>query len=156
MKVEQVMTKAPATCTGEDFVQVAASLMKRFDTGIIPVTEGVRQPSRLLGVVTDRDLCLKVLAEDRDPRTVRVGELMERNLTACWPSDTVETALARMRRARVRRLPVVNRDFELLGMLSLGDIVRHKAGREEDFRKTMAAICSRVKAHAAKVTKIAA
>ncbi len=142
MKIEQIMTKNPSCCTPDDFVQVAASIMKRYDTGIVPVTEGLERPSKLVGVVTDRDLCLGILSTDRDSQVLRVQEFMSTKLATCLPTDTPEKALSVMAHAKVRRLPVVNKDYELVGMLALGDIVRHKAAREEDVYKTMAAIWS--------------
>lgn len=155
VKIEEIMSESPACCTPDDFVQVAASMMARFDTGIVPVTETLTYPSKLLGVVTDRDLCLRVLAEGRDPNQVRISEVMSTKLTTCKPSDKVEQALAHMRSAQVRRIPVVNREFEVVGMLSLGDIVRHSAASEADFCKTMKAICAPGKAIRGKVRKAA-
>lgn len=140
MKVEQIMTRDPVCCTRDDFVHVAASIMKRFDTGIVPVTEKLGEPSRLIGVLTDRDLTLGVLAMNRDPKLLRVEEFISTRPVTCLPADTAEKALAVMAHAQVRRLPVVNKDFELVGMLSLGDIVRHKAARETEIYKTMTAI----------------
>lgn len=155
MKVEQMMTRNPSCCTREDFVQVAANIMKRFDTGIVAVTERLDHPSRLIGVITDRDLCLEAFASDRDPATLRVEELMSTKLATCLPGDTPEKALEKMAHAQVRRLPVVNEDFELLGMLSLGDIVRHKAATHAQIFKAMAAIWAPGKA-AGRAKKIAA
>jgi CBS domain-containing protein len=145
MKIEQIMTKDPACCTPEDEVEVAAEIMRRLDTGIVPVTKELSHPSKLLGVVTDRDLCLGVVAAGKERTSIRIGELMSTKLTVCRPSDTAEQALARMKRGKVRRLPVVNRDFEVIGVVSLGDIVRHQAVKHTDFCKTMAAICAPVK-----------
>lgn len=145
MKVEQIMTKSPLCCTPDDFVHVAASIMKRYDTGIVAVTDKLGQPSRLLGVLTDRDLCLGVLAMDRDPKLLRIQEFMSTRVTTCLPTDTPEKALERMAHARVRRLPVVNRNFELVGMVSLGDIVRHKAARETEIYKALVAISAPAK-----------
>jgi len=155
MKVEQIMSESPACCTRDDFVQVAASIMERLDTGIVPVIETVASPSKLIGVVTDRDLCLRVLAEGRDPNHVRVGEVMSTKLATCKPSESVDQALAHMRSAQVRRLPVVNHEFDVVGMLSLGDVVRHKAAADADFLKTMSAIHGRAKAARAKAKKAA-
>jgi CBS domain-containing protein len=76
MKVEQIMTKDPACCAPEDDVEVAAEIMRRLDTGIVPVTKELSQPSKLLGVVTDRDLCLGVVAAGKDRTSIRVGELI--------------------------------------------------------------------------------
>ncbi|MGE5321347.1 MAG: CBS domain-containing protein [Actinomycetota bacterium] len=155
MKVEQMMIRNPSCCTPQDFVQVAASIMKRFDTGIVPVTEQLEHPSRLVGVITDRDLCLGALASERDPATLRVEELMSTRLATCLPTDSPEKALDQMAGAQVRRLPVVNNDFELVGILSLGDIVRHKAATHAQIYKTMAAIWAPGKA-AGRAKKIAA
>ena len=155
MKVEQMMTRNPSCCTREDFVQLAASIMKRFDTGIVPVTERLEHPSRLVGVITDRDLCLGALASERDPAKLRVEELMSTKLATCLASDTPEKALEQMASAQVRRLPVVNDEFEVVGMISLGDIVRHKAATHAQIYKTMAAIWAPGKA-AGRAKKIAA
>lgn len=140
MKVEYIMTRDPICCTPDDFVHVASSIMKRYDTGIVAVTEKLAQPSRLIGVLTDRDLCLGVLAADRDPKLLRIEEFMSTTLATCLLTETPEKALEKMAHARVRRLPVVNKDFEVVGMLSLGDIIRHKAARETEIYKTLAAI----------------
>lgn len=155
MKVEQIMTMDPMCCTRDDFVHVAASIMKRLDTGIVPITEKLAQPSRLVGVVTDRDLCLGVLGTDRDPKLLRIEEFMSTRLATCLPSDTAEKALEQMAHAKVRRLPVVNKQFELVGMLALGDIIRHKAARETDIYKTLVAISAPGRP-AAKPKKVAA
>lgn len=145
MKVEQIMTKDPMCCTRDDFVHVAASIMKRYDTGIVAVTEKLGQPSRVVGVLTDRDLCLGVLAMDRDPKLLRIEEFMSTKLATCLLTDTPEKALEKMAHAKVRRLPVVNKDFELVGMLSLGDIVRLKAAPEDAIYKTLVAISAQAK-----------
>ncbi len=145
MKVEEIMTRDPACCTPEDDVEVAAEIMRRLDTGIVPITKELSQPSKLLGVVTDRDICLGVVAAGKERTSVRVGELMSTKLTVCRPADTAEQALARMARGKVRRLPVVNRDFEIIGVISLGDIIRHQAAKHAEFCKTMAAICAPAK-----------
>lgn len=140
MKVEEIMTKDPACCTPEDDAEVAAEIMRRLDTGIVPVTRDLTQPSKLLGVVTDRDLCLGVVADGKERTSIRVGELMSTKLAVCRPSDTAGQAMARMKRAKVRRLPVVNRAFEVIGLVSLGDVVRYQAVKPGELWKTMAAI----------------
>ncbi|HET6933325.1 MAG TPA: CBS domain-containing protein [Candidatus Angelobacter sp.] len=145
MKVQEIMSERPACCIREDFVQVAASIMNRLDTGIVPVTESAHQHSALVGVVTDRDLCLRILAADRDPNTTRINDVMSPEVTVCKTTDTVETALAHMRHSKVRRLPVVNNDLEVVGMISLGDVIRQKAVTEAELLKTMAAISAPVK-----------
>ncbi len=155
MKVEEIMTKDPACCTPEDDAEVAAEIMRRVDAGIVPVTRDLTQPSKLVGVITDRDLCLGVVAAGKERTSIRVAELMSTKLAVCRPSDTAGQVLARMQRAKVRRLPVVNRDFEVVGIVSIDDIVRHQAAKPGELLKTMAAICAPAKA-ARKQTKRAA
>lgn len=153
MKIEEIMSKEPACCTAEDDVEVAAEIMRRLDTGFVPVTKDFTQPSKLLGVVTDRDLCLGVVGTGKERTSVRVGELMSTKLTVCKPSDTAEQTLSRMARSKVRRLPVVNREFEVIGIVSLADIVRHKAVKDSELSKAMAAICAPAKAVRAQAKK---
>lgn len=145
MKVQEIMSERPACCIRDDFVQVAASIMNRLDTGIVPVTESAHQQSALVGVVTDRDLCFRVLAADRDPNTTRISEVMSPEVAVCKATDTVEAVLAHMRHTKMRRLPVVNNDLEVVGMISLGDLIRQKVITETELFKTMAAISAPVK-----------
>jgi CBS domain-containing protein len=154
MKIEEIMSRDPASCRPDDDVDVAAEIMRRVDTGIVPVVADMNQPAKLLGVVTDRDLCLGVVAAGKGRASVRVGELMSTKLAVCTPGDTAEQALTRMRRAKVRRLPVVNRNLELIGIVSLADIVRHQAAKTAEVMKTLAAIC--VPARTARTSRRAA
>ena len=146
MKVQDIMTKAPACCTPQDEIYVAAELMSRFDVGIVPVTERLSSRSKLVGVITDRDLCLKVLALRKDPGTVQIQDCMSRDLTLCAPAERVDLVLKRMGRAKVRRLPVVDRNGEVVGIVSLDDIVRMKAAKDSEICKAMAAISTPAKA----------
>jgi CBS domain-containing protein len=148
MKVEQVMTQTPEFCTVDDRVEVAAEIMRRVDTGIVPVVRRENNQSKLVGVVTDRDLCLGILADGKDPSSATVGEFMSKNVTSCKPSDTVAQALLRMKRSQVRRLPVVNPGGAVVGILSLADIVRSEAAKKGEFCETMAAICAPTKTRA--------
>lgn len=146
MKVQDIMTQAPASCFPKDAVYVAVDLMSRFDVGIIPVTEKISHHAKLVGVVTDRDLCLKALVPGKDPASVRVDDCMSRELTVCTPAERVDLVLKRMGRAKVRRLPVVDQNYEVVGILSLDDIVRMKAAKDSEICKALAAICTPVKA----------
>ena len=146
MKIEEIMSKDPSCCMPEDDVEVAAEIMRRLDTGFVPVTQDLSQPSKLVGVITDRDLCLGVVAAGKERTSMRVGEIMSTKLTVCKPTETAEQALARMKRAKVRRIPVVNRDFEVIGIVSMADIVRHHAVSNTEIFKTLNAICTPTKA----------
>lgn len=140
MKVEQIMTPNPACCLRDDFVQVAAGIMRRLDVGIVPVVDKLGAQGKLVGVITDRDVCLGVIADARDPNITRVEELMSKNLVVARPTDSMEHVLAHMRRDKVRRIPVVNDEFAVLGIISLGDVVRDRATPEGEVCRTLAAI----------------
>ena len=118
MIVKDIMTKnvkvIPQTATVRD----AAKLMKDIDVGAIPVVED----DRIIGIVTDRDIVLRSTAEGRNPNETRLEEVMTKEFFYCFEEDSVKEAAKVMREKQVRRLPVVNRLHELVGILSLGDI----------------------------------
>lgn len=122
MRIRHVMTKDPSCCLPTDSAQKAASIMRDEDTGIVPVIEN-EQSQTLVGVVTDRDLCMNVVAEGRDPRSVRVEECMTTAVVSCTPNDAVERATELMRENQIRRIPVVDDQRKLQGILSMADLV---------------------------------
>ena len=126
MRVNDVMTRNPAVCTASSSAQTAAELMKTHGTGIIPVVEDAYNRT-LVGVVTDRDLCLAVVAACREPMQVWVRDCMTPDPIFCAPADKAEAALAIMQRYQLRRLPVIDEHKTVHGMVSLGDLVRHNA-----------------------------
>jgi CBS domain-containing protein len=118
MLVRHAMATQPVTVSPEMNAGDAAGLMAANDIGVLPVTEG----DRLVGVITDRDLVLRVIAERKDPRSVRLGDIATtRGLETTSPDTQLCDARALMAERRIRRLPVV-KDDELVGMLSLGDV----------------------------------
>jgi len=118
MLVRHAMATRPITASPDMNAGDAAGLMAANDIGVVPVTEG----ERLVGIVTDRDLVLRVLAERKDPRSVRLGEIAtSRGLETTSPDTQLCDARALMAERRIRRLPVV-KDGTLVGMLSLGDV----------------------------------
>ena len=125
MTVGEVMTKNPAFCAPSSSAQTAALVMQQKDTGILPVTEDAFSRN-LVGVVTDRDLCLAVLVRGRDPSHVWVQECMTRDPVTCHVGEEVAAVLRRMREQQVRRIPVVDTAGELKGIVSLGDLVRQR------------------------------
>lgn len=140
MRISDVMTKNPATCTPSSSSMTAASLMQQKDTGALPVTEDAFS-RKLVGVVTDRDLCLIVVASGRDPSHVWVQECMTGNPVTVHPDDEVSKAVRLMREHQVRRIPVVNARNEIQGMVSLADLVRHKAIKAEELFELLEKIC---------------
>jgi CBS domain-containing protein len=118
MLVRHAMATRPVTASPEMNAGDAAGLMAANDIGVVPITEG----DRLVGVVTDRDLVLRVIAERKDPRSVRLGDIATtKGLETTSPDTQLCDARAMMASRRIRRLPVV-KDDRLVGMLSLGDV----------------------------------
>jgi CBS domain-containing protein len=119
MKVSEVMTRDVQTVRPDQPVQEAASFMLSNDAGSIPVTDG----DRLIGMITDRDIAVRGIAKGYGPDTP-VRELMTDDLVIVRIDDTVEDAASKMSDAQVRRLPVIDRDERLCGIVSLGDLSR--------------------------------
>ena len=125
MDIREVMTTSPRWCLPSDSASKAARIMKDIDAGLIPVVENAEN-RRLVGVVTDRDLCLEVIAESRNPDTVPVKDAMTRTLICCLPEDEMQKALDLMRENQVRRIPVVDQQGTLQGIVSMADVL-HRA-----------------------------
>ena len=119
MKVRDVMTRDVQTVTPDQPVQQSASFMLSADAGSIPVTEG----DRLLGMITDRDIAVRGIAKGYGPDTP-VRELMTNDLVIVRVDEDVEEAATKMSDAQVRRLPVVDEEERLCGIVSLGDLSR--------------------------------
>jgi CBS domain-containing protein len=115
--VQEVMTANPTTVTPDTPAREAARIMKSEDTGIVPIVDG----ERLVGVITDRDLTLRILAEDRSPDTP-IGELASKELVTVDPQQSLDEAARLMAEHQVRRLPVVEEDGRLVGILAQKDL----------------------------------
>jgi CBS domain-containing protein len=124
MKVSEVMTGDVQTVSADQTVQEAASFMLSADAGSIPVVEG----GRLIGMITDRDIAVRGIAKGRGPET-SVRALMTDDLVVVHIDDDVDEVADKMTDAQVRRLPVIDHDERLCGIVSLGDIARE--GDEE-------------------------
>jgi len=128
MLIENVMTKAVWTCTPDDTLSEAARIMWERDCGCVPVVEDGAS-HRLVGMITDRDVCMSAFFNGQPFEALHVNDAMTRALRTCSPNDSIHDAEEIMRSARVRRLPVVDEAGQLLGLVSLADIAR-EAGRE--------------------------
>ena len=115
--VRDVMTANPLTVRVDESLAAAAKQMRDADVGAVIVVDG----SAVCGVVTDRDIVVRGVAEDLDPRTTRVGHLVTHDLVAISADDDVETAVELMRTHAVRRLPVMEGE-QVVGVVSLGDL----------------------------------
>lgn len=123
--VRHVMTEAPKSLSRDRTVADAAGLMEQYDIGVIPLAD---EHNALVGIVTDRDLVLRVLAKGRDPGEVTLGDVATTTVVTITPDMNIAEARDLMSEHRIRRLPVV-KDGELVGILSLGDIAVQDASK---------------------------
>jgi CBS domain-containing protein len=120
-KCNEVMTKNPACCLPHDLVAEAAGLMKSRNIGSIPVIES-QQTKKLVGIVTDRDLALKIVADGLDPKSTKVEAVMTRKVITCLAGDDLQKALDAMAEHQLRRIPVVDNDNMILGIIAQADV----------------------------------
>jgi CBS domain-containing protein len=120
MLVKSIMTSEVKSCSPDTTVAAAARIMSDRDCGIVPVVDAQQ---KLLGVLTDRDVCLAVATRVRGPEELPVGEVMTKKTYTCSPEDDARAALNLMRNHAIRRVPVVVADGRLAGLISLDDLV---------------------------------
>jgi CBS domain-containing protein len=126
MLVRHAMTESPQTAKPEMTAEDAAGLMKQLDAGVILVADG----DKLIGLVTDRDLVVRVLAERKDPHDVKLGDIATTSPVTVTPDMQLSEARDLMAKHRVRRLPVMKAE-KLVGILSLGDVAVASASERE-------------------------
>jgi CBS domain-containing protein len=139
VKVKAIMTPAPETCTLETTLAKAANLMWEGDCGVLPVVDD----GELVGIVTDRDMFIAVGTRDVRAAHVRVGAVATRRVATCGPEDAVETALAIMKGATVRRLPVIDHNGTVVGIVSINDIAFAAGVDPKHVVDALRAICER-------------
>ena len=120
-KCNEVMTKNPVCCLPNDMVAKVAQLMKSKDIGPVPIIEN-EQTKKLVGIVTDRDLALKIVAEGRDAKSTKAEEVMTRKVVTCRGEDDVQKALDSMSEHQLRRIPVVDNDHRIVGIIAQADV----------------------------------
>jgi CBS domain-containing protein len=124
--VRQSMTSNPRTVDPDDTIAMAATIMRDEDAGVVPVVED----GRLVAVVTDRDIAIRAVADGKDPRSTTVAEIASRELVTIDPQQDLDEALRLMAQHQVRRLPVVEEDGRLVGILAQADVAREGDDRE--------------------------
>ena len=122
MKAQEIMARNPRCVTPRTSVQEAAQLMKSEDVGALPVVES-ESSQKLLGIITDRDIAIRVVAEGRNTG-VTVSEVMSKGATSAKATDSVDDVMKTMGREQVRRIPIVDERDQLVGIVSQADIVR--------------------------------
>jgi len=144
MKCREIMTKDPVCCLPDDEVQKAAQLMKDENVGVIPIIED-EDTKTLLGIVTDRDLALRVVAEARDLDSTRIKDVMTTGAVSCQPEDDLQKALDAMEENQVRRIPVVDSNQKIVGIIAQADVAtrlgepKRTAAVVEEISKSQAA-----------------
>jgi CBS domain-containing protein len=120
-KCHEVMTKDPVCCLPNDSVAKAAELMKSENIGSIPVIEN-EQSHKLVGIVTDRDLALKIVAAVLDAKSTKVATVMTHKVVTCHADDDLQKALDAMAEHQLRRIPVVDNDNKIVGIIAQADV----------------------------------
>lgn len=144
MRVQEIMTQPAVTCRPTDSLNEAAGLMWDYDCGVLPVVDdgGV-----VVGLVTDRDVCMAAYTQGERLGAIRVATAMSKKVFSCRPDDMLEAAERTMSERKVRRLPVIDGQGRPLGVLSLNDIARHAVSGTDDealeheLSETLSAIC---------------
>lgn len=145
MKVKDIMTKSACSVNASHHLNEAAYLMWEFDCGCLPVSD---EESRIIGVVTDRDICMAAYTKGLPIEAILVCTAMSATVYSCSEQDSVESAEDMMRHHQVRRLPVLDKKQKLIGVLSLNDIALAYGNRSlrspvkaTDVAKTLASVC---------------
>jgi CBS domain-containing protein len=123
MRVSDAMTREVRLCTPGQTIREVARIMAEIDAGSMPVGEN----DRLIGMVTDRDIAIRAVGAGKGPETP-VREVMSEHIHYCFDDEEIDDVAQNMGDIKVRRLPVVNRDKRLVGILSLGDVARSEGG----------------------------
>lgn len=125
-KLRDIMTRDVEIIAPKATVQEAAKKMQDLNVGALPVCDG----DKLIGMITDRDLVMRVLAEGRNPTTVTVSEAISKDVVFCFEDDGVDKASQLMARHQIRRLPVMSSTKRLVGIVTLGDVAVHGKNSE--------------------------
>lgn len=120
-QIRDLMTENPCAIDAEKPVAYAAKMMRDEDVGLAPIVQG----DRLVGTLTDRDIAIRVVAEGRDPDSTIVRDVASTDLVTIDPAQSLDEALRLMAQHKVRRLPVVEEDGRLVGVLAQADVARH-------------------------------
>ena len=124
--IRELMTKNPCAIDADKPVTYAAKMMRDEDVGLAPIVEG----QKLVGTLTDRDIAIRVVAEGKDPQTVTVREVATTKVVTLDPRQDLDEALRLMAEHRIRRLPVVEEDGSLAGVVAQADIAQHASAQD--------------------------
>jgi CBS domain-containing protein len=145
-RVEQLMSRSVATCGPDDGLEAAARIMWDHDCGIVPVTVPHDGGERVVGMVSDRDICMAAYTQGRRLADIPVSTAMSDQVRACGQRDSIHTALRIMATCQIHRLPVLDERGRLVGVVSLADVARQESRSHDDqmlkdMASTVEAIC---------------
>ncbi len=146
MKAKDVMVRDVKACSPGDTLNRAAQLMWEHDCGSVPVIDA---EERLVGIITDRDVCMGAYTQGRPLASIRVDEVMTRDVKSCRSDDAIADVEATMRKHRIRRVPVTDPMGRLIGIVSMNDLARQAAERPQsadgitmtEVAETLASVC---------------
>ncbi len=121
---QDIMTSEPTCSTPQQSIEDIARMMKQENVGAIPVVDD-ESNRKLVGIITDRDIVLKVVAANQDPGAIRVDAVMSSDLVFCHPGDSLDEAQEAMRGHQVRRLPIVDAEQKLVGIIAQKDVAEN-------------------------------
>jgi len=133
MKIKEIMTHNVEVVSPGDTLEQAARRMEELDVGPLPVCEG----KRVVGMITDRDITVRATAAGCDPKTTLVGDAMSQDIISCYEDQDVQDAARLMKEKQIRRLLVMSRGNELVGIVSLGDLATEDQGQPGEVLKTV-------------------
>lgn len=120
MKIRAIMTTDIGFCNLEDSLTQAAEIMWQKDCGVVPVIDGEK---KIVGMITDRDICIAAATRDQKPSDIKAMEIISDNIISCKSNEKVEKALKKMKKYQLKRLAIVGKKCELVGILSINDIL---------------------------------
>ncbi|MBA3786098.1 MAG: CBS domain-containing protein [Acidobacteria bacterium] len=132
MKVKDVMKTNVSFCSTEDSLMKAAEVMRHRDCGVVPIVD---EDKKVVGMLTDRDLCLAVVARNRKASDVKTEELLRGKAIVCAAEDKLEDALRKMRKYQVKRLAAIGAGSELVGILSVTDVLQLAIRKDKKLKK---------------------
>lgn len=118
MKIQEIMSKNPQSVSSNDKLSLAAEKMKKLDVGFLPVVDN----GKISGVVTDRDIIIRAVANHKNPEEAKVKDCMSSKASCCFEDDDIQKAVNLMEDKQIRRLPIINRQNKLVGVVTIGDL----------------------------------
>jgi CBS domain-containing protein len=143
VRASEIMTENPETVTPDASIADVARKMRDLDVGIIPVVED-QESRRLRGVITDRDITVRAVAEGKDLKSLKVSDCMTPHVESCNKNDSLETVLEVMQQEQVRRVPITDREGRLVGIIAQADVAVDYAGQRRERKRHVARTLARV------------